>query len=369
MFKLLQKTATTLEDIALIKWTNITDLSMDYLSSITTLTRIQLSGCRKLTSAGIMRVIQTNPGLQHIDIANVLQADDSINFLVSSIGSGCPVLISLKLSFALPNKVTMTSMLIVARSCPLLEVLDVKGFPQNDKYLVALSSSCPQLKYFTLTGSDVTDTGLLALTRGCRQVEALTMDNATHITNIGLTGVATNSAQLARLLIKSNEHITDKSLCAVFQACPKLISVTLEKCPLITDRAITTLAQFRAGLKFLQLFENILLTERSVLAILAHPTSLTTLTITHIPVTDDSMILITRYCTYLRSVTLMHCNLITIRTLKAFAENCKHLRVCMMNSCTQVKHTPEVIAYFKSIDIKKKTARGLHMWIDRTLIL
>ena len=178
----LTENCATLEDIALIKWTNITDLSMDYLSSITTLTRVQLSGCRKLTSAGIMRVLQTNPGLQHIDIANVLHADDSINSLVSSIGSGCPVLMSLKLLFAPPNKVTITSMLIVARSCPLLEVLDVKGFPQNDKYLVALSSSCPLLKYFTLTGSDVTDPGLLALTRGCRQLEALTMDNATHIT-------------------------------------------------------------------------------------------------------------------------------------------------------------------------------------------
>ena len=141
----LTENCTALENIALIDWTRITDQSMSYLSSITTLTHLKLRGCRKLTTAGVMRVIQANPGLPHIDLADFFQTEN-FNAFVSSIGSTCPALISLKLSFRVPNKVATESMLTLVKSCSLVEELDLKGFTQNDDYLVALSSSCPLLE-------------------------------------------------------------------------------------------------------------------------------------------------------------------------------------------------------------------------------
>ena len=363
--KALIDNCTALENITLIYWTNITDQSMSYLSSITALTHLKLSGCRKLTTTGVMRVIQANQGLQHIYIENIKQTKTSNNF-ITSIGSTCPGLKTLEVSLSLPMsyKISTKAMISLVKSCQFLEELALKEFPQTDEYLVALSSSCPLLKYFTLTGSDVTDTGLLALTRGCRLLEALILDNATHITDIGVAGIATDCSNLVELRVKSNQHITDASLGAVFQASTKLTSVVLEKCPLITDRAITTLAQFRAGLNTLFLAENTLLTERSITAIVTFPTALETLHMTHMPVTDDSMVLLARYCTYLKLVDIHHCNLITIRTLKALVENSKCLHILSVGHCTLLTRTHEVNGYLSSSDIKRILARGVHVMFD-----
>lgn len=160
--KSLTQNCTTLEDITLIKWIRITDLSMAYLSSIATLTHLRLGGCRNLTSAGVTRVVLANPGLQHIDLANIKQAKNFNNF-ITGIGSTCPALKTLKVSLSTPlsHKISTKAMISLVRSCPLLEVLDLEKFPQNDEYLVALSTSCTSLKMFTLAGSDVTDTSLL----------------------------------------------------------------------------------------------------------------------------------------------------------------------------------------------------------------
>ena len=353
---------TALEDIALFNWANITDLSMDYLSSITTLTHLKLSGCRKLTTAGVMRVIQANAGLQHIEIANIKQAKTINNFILR-IGSTCPGLKTLEVSLTLPlsHKISTKAMISLVRSCPLLEELVLKGFPQTDEYLIALSSSCPLLKSFALTGSVVTDTGLLALTRGCRKLTALILSHVTRITDVGVTGIATDCCNLIFLQVCGNQHITDESLCAVFRACSKLTSVVLDKCSLITDRALVTLAQVRGGLQRLHLGDNTLLTERSITAIVTFPTTLEALYMAHMPVTDDSMMLLARYCTHLKNIDIHHCNLITIRTLKALIENCQCLRTLSVEHCTQLTRTHEVNEYLRSAAIKKIMARGVHV--------
>ena len=177
-----------------------------------------------------------------------------------------------------------------------------------------------------------------------------------------MAGIAASCCKLTKLKIKNSEHITDESLCAVFQACQHLTLVSLEKCSLITDRALTTLVQCRAGLKFLMLSDNTLLTERFVAASLAVP-SLELLSITRMPVTDDSMVLLSQHCARLTSVYFTDCDLLTIRTFKSFIDNCNNLHILAVHS-TQVKRTQEMEEYLQSSDIKKKLNDGLCIYFD-----
>ena len=185
----------------------------------------------------------------------------------------------------------------------------------------------------------------------------------TRITDDGVAGIATDCRKLVDIKVETSDVITDASLCAVFQACTKLTSVELKKSTQITDRAITTLIQHRRALKRLVLFENTRLTERSITAMVTFPTALETLCITHMPVTDDSMVLLSRYCAPLKSITIMHCNLLSIRTVEALVANYKNLRSLIMLNCTHTNRTPELTAYLRSADIAEKIADGVHIMI------
>lgn len=138
----------------------------------------------------------------------------------------------------------------LAKACPALEILDLKGCINvgefGDNALKDLGAFCGNLKYLDLTGCKrVEDAGLRSLAVGCTGLEYLSFSNCVGVTGVGFKALCKNSRNMRTLVLRGCTQLSDTECEHLHGSVLRntLTHLDVSGCARITDRGIATIAQ------------------------------------------------------------------------------------------------------------------------------
>ena len=335
---------TKLESLS-INWENITDVSMDALSTLSSLKQLEVTCGDSVTSAGIRKVVEANRDIERITIASYVSIDDSLLRCISERLSG---LKELTIDIGEECKINSDSMFIeITKGCPQLETMAVVNWSFKDDLLLSLSQHCPRLRHLLVGWVELmtTEAALIQLFQACPNLKSLQSlpDTAT---DTSLRAIVTHCANLESIGIEANKHVTDTGLCDLFKACHNLTSIRIDMCTNITDESVFTLSRHCPEVRRLSLV-SLPLTETSLLYIAAHLRKLQQLTLRRMSVSDDIISIIARRCKYLEGINISFCTSITAVGILSIINKCRRLREVFVFEC-RVYVTPDLMKYTRN---------------------
>ena len=328
-----------LECLSLLKWTKITDASINILSSLRCLKEINLSKCSSLTSAGVQSLLRSNRNLEviilsdHISCSFCKFAD---GYLLSCIGDFCPRLREFEVDID-PSSTVVSDAAFIAlfQGCPLLEKLVLWYKLFSDVSLCQLATYCPCLKTLALADGVYTDVGLIAVSSKCTDLTVLELRKSSSITDNSIISIAEHCL-LNTLVLVGVPNVSDRGLCQVFKACAGLTCVTLDGLPLITDRSILTMIQSCPKVNDLTLSSNIGLTAKSLHGLigLEGMGGIENLYFEECDyITDEAISILARYCSKLKTIILDDCSHVTAKSLISLLTHGKRLTYLELEDC------------------------------------
>ena len=345
-----------IEELSLKDWTDITNLSMNYLIQLSHLREIDLANCYKLTSGAVQDLLKANRKLEALvlsDIgANVDEARGTAfigDSFLSCIGLHCPSLVKLHMRLDEETNLDITSASFEAmfKGIPMLEEFRLADYCKPNTILRMLGTYCPRLRYVYIENIDCcNDDGFAAMCRGCPLIESLMLHpyNLGNITDASMQVLATSCPLLSELHMSNNNDIANSSFCTLFTASIHLTSVEFYGLGTVTDKAILTLVMCCSRLRALTSWGCSRLTDYSILAVATHCPLLQSLSLEWIPsLTHETVVQVSRYCKQLRTLHLCSCDKVNNATVIEVLGNCKHLT--KLNICsTNIKVTDELKA-------------------------
>ena len=314
-----------MEKLSLKEWDIITNLSLTYISQLSHLRALDLSGCKKLTSTGVQGLLEANRTLEVLMLSfNCLNSEESTTTmineaLVTCIGVNCPGLVKLHLRLKGVTNIPAASFEAMITGLPALEELGISEYNKPNNILATLGMCCPRLKRVDLGQVPCSDDDFVRMCQSCPLIETLTLCIAPQLTNLSILSLAVSCPMLKQFHISnwgSTHPITDDSLCTLFTACTLLTSVALSGLPHITDKAILTLLMRCPHLRSLSLGGNERLTDLCIVAIPVHCPNIQRLTISGMTkLSHETLIQLSKYCNYIHTLELRHCPHITNNTL------------------------------------------------------
>ncbi|KAG9509781.1 F-box/LRR-repeat protein 2, partial [Fragariocoptes setiger] len=250
----------------------VTDESLIALgTNCKNLQHIDISGCNKITGAGIRALADGCPKLRSfISIActNTAVNNESLQYLASK----CKQLRTINLNAC--SSITDEAVIALSENCDdIVNCCLSKCTNIADQSLIALSQHCPKLKTLGLIGCNLlTDAGFQALTRGCKYLENLDLEGCVQITDQTLYYLTLNCLKLKRLVLSYCEFITDegiKHLGASKCLSENLQFLELDNCPQLSDVAIGHLANCKR-LKRLDIYDNQMITRQAIQLLLCN---------------------------------------------------------------------------------------------------
>ena len=330
-------------------WTVITDASMAYLGTLTSLKHLNLSHCRGLTSNGVQSLLRrTGANLEELVLSDCDEDDDNCDFcdaaLVQCIGECCPNLRGFVVQIGIESNMTDVPLITLVQRCPLLETFSVwcETLLITDVLLVALSEHCPHLSTLSLWYGGYTDAGVTAVAKKCTELMELELFGIADLTDRCLLSIAANCKQLQKFGLRDSNHYTDRGLCHLFDSCTQLTDIYLRSLSRMTG-TILALAQCCRGMRMLELSHNAALTEKTIVYLVTLQ-QLETLTVGNCSsLSDHTLESVARYCPRLRTINIYGCPLITEKGLIALLTYGKRLRSIEIIG---IKLTPETHAAY-----------------------
>eukprot|EP00271_Cylindrocystis_brebissonii_P020632 TRINITY_DN6917_c0_g4_i1.p1 TRINITY_DN6917_c0_g4~~TRINITY_DN6917_c0_g4_i1.p1 ORF type:complete len:876 (+),score=157.82 TRINITY_DN6917_c0_g4_i1:188-2815(+) len=186
------------------------------------LTRLDLTECRQLSSAGLVSIAQNCTGLRSLNLDSCLDANHA-PAVMAAVARHCPSLTRLN---AADCGVGPEALASIGRMASLRELtLPFNCFPcalpkavgglrelvhadlgdnpwLGDADVEALAKACPQLRFLDISSCGVTDRGILCVARHCRSLDELRADD-NSISNASLAVLLASSPDIRALSIKS----------------------------------------------------------------------------------------------------------------------------------------------------------------------
>ncbi|DBA01244.1 TPA: hypothetical protein N0F65_010836 [Lagenidium giganteum] len=228
---LLSASSQSLVELRAVKCPLLTDSSLSLLGSQhgAVLRRVDFSHCRLVTSEGVRALVSTSNDLQSFGL------------------KGCP-------------KVNDATVLLLAASCPSLEVLAVGGSGTiTDNALIALGEQCSGLMSLDIAHSNpfgmgrtgVTDVGLTHLITKCRSLEHLVLRGQGNLSVAVLSTLAQHSSNLRSLEIGGCRGIVQNplALCGALKGLAVLEHLSVSFCRGLTEEDIHSIATECSQLK------------------------------------------------------------------------------------------------------------------------
>lgn len=207
--------SSRLQVVSFARCSQLTDELVPFLvhSYSATLTDLNLSKCKKISSDAIRTLLRAAPRLQRLNVSFMDLTDAA--FLAESssdpTGGSCAV----------------------GRS---LRSIDLTHCRITDATLVALATHCRDLEEVKLSScSDVTDAGVEALLRACPRLRELDLNNCPLVMDRGVAAAGAHGKQLRRLNLSWCMNITDKCIADLARGCEQLEEVLLVWCTQLTD--------------------------------------------------------------------------------------------------------------------------------------
>ncbi|OQR94172.1 hypothetical protein ACHHYP_01625 [Achlya hypogyna] len=240
VFSCIVQTFMRLASLVVANCVALTDQAMYFLSerahSHTPLLALDVSGCVRLSDAGVLAVLHYAPKLEVLRL-NDLPAVEGVTLY------GClpqqrlvPAALA-HLELARLPALHFASLLNVARGCgKRLVHLDATGARRalTDDALVALGRYCPALETLVVAGcSAVTDAGVSQLVQVAPIAHELSADYAKELP-------MTRCTRLRHLDVTGCVHVTAASLAVVAACCPELRGLVVSGLPRAIDAAAAT---------------------------------------------------------------------------------------------------------------------------------
>ncbi len=187
------------------------------------LEKLNISGCNRVTDAGLLAVVASCPQLRDLDLTRLRQVtDDALSGAV----------------LALPR----------------LERLNLYACPQLSDRSYTFFSALQKLKFLDLCGAEnLSDGGLKAIAE-CKDLEYLNLTWCVELTDEGVVTLARGCQLLTLFSIHGNLKITRLSLAALAENCRLLQTLDLQGCAAIPaeERSDATLKRAFPNLKCTQ---------------------------------------------------------------------------------------------------------------------
>jgi hypothetical protein len=232
-----------------LKGCPVTDEGFVTVSKIWSLTSLSVSDCEGVTDTGFRSIAEASPNLNRVHIESDESLwDDLTDATLVALGEHCHRLRSVSIDAL---NITGTGLMHLAKGCPLLEELRLKGCPDSGDGVVAVARSCPFLRVVTIADTDVPAEAVLAMAERCPLLEKVKLtgdqvggdevavlvarcEKLTHLdvseTAITVHGVRAAALQCTALkfLVISNSHKVDpyeRPRCSARKISPTVVCV------------------------------------------------------------------------------------------------------------------------------------------------
>jgi tRNA U38,U39,U40 pseudouridine synthase TruA len=221
-----------LQSLNLSGCSKITDAGVTALSQCAQLQSLNLTNCDKITDAGVTALSHFTQ-LQSLNLSFCSKITDAGVAALSQ----CTQLQSLNLTYC--NEITDAGVTALSRSTQ-LQSLNLYSCEKITDASVTALSQCTQLQSLNLTYCKITDAGVTALSQ-CTQLQSLNLSSCSKITDACVTALS-QCTQLQSVNLFNCSEITDAGVTALSQ-CTQLQSLNLYDCKEITDAGVTALSQ------------------------------------------------------------------------------------------------------------------------------
>lgn len=218
----------------------------------TELERLTLTGCSKVTDAGLMTIVSINPRLQSIDMSQLeLVTDEAFMCIAYS----CPRLGGCYASNC--KLLSDRAVMEMASRCRILKRVKFAGCPAiTDASVSLLIDQCPLLVEIDVTAcSEVSNDTVTRALQNLTQLRELRLASLLKISDDAFVRLPSDHCldRLRIIDLTGCVLVTDDSVHKLVQCAPRLRNVVLAKCVNITDNGVQALTRLKRSLHYLHL--------------------------------------------------------------------------------------------------------------------
>ncbi|KAK3946641.1 hypothetical protein QBC32DRAFT_132289 [Pseudoneurospora amorphoporcata] len=230
----------------------LNDGSVESLEMCSRVERLTMTGCKRITDAGLLKLLQNNHGLLALDISGMEDITETSIYIVAE---KCRRLQGLNVSNC--TKVSVASLVELAQSCRFIKRLKLNECTQvTDEAVIAFAENCPNileidLHQCRLIGNDPV-TALMSKGKALRELRLASCDLIDDSAFLSLPANKTYE-QLRILDLTSCSRLTDRAVEKIIDVAPRLRNLVLAKCRNITDAAVFAIARLGKNLHYVHL--------------------------------------------------------------------------------------------------------------------
>ncbi|KAL0096940.1 hypothetical protein J3Q64DRAFT_1040615 [Phycomyces blakesleeanus] len=348
----------------------VKDNHLSCLSVCDRLERITLTGCHKLTDAGLCGFLSKSSSayLVSMDLSEITNITDTT---ILKIAECCPRLQGLNLSMFKDGQeqfhgVTDESIIKLAEGCRGLRRVILNNCSLlTDASITLLAKNCRSLLEIDLINCAITEDSLQAIFKHCRELREFRLNQCVNLGDSGFLDSDLAPSvfrecpyydQLRIIDLTGVSKITDDSVIRIVEAAPKIRNFVLNKCHNITDKAVFAICNLGRYLHVLHLGHCLNLTNRSIIQLARSCTRIRYLDLACCTQLTDAAVFELANLQRLKRIGLVKCSKITDESVKALASHarianslervhlsyCSRLTIssihCLLNACQLLTH-------------------------------
>ena len=313
---------------------------------------VSLGGCEDILDTAVASLAKHCPGLHTVDLDNTRVSDTGL----ASLGEGCRALKSIRLSSIMSD----TGLRKLAKGCPRLEDVSLErcrditdggvaslthhctglhtlilwGTEVTDTGLASLGAVCRALKKIDLHGLAISDTGLRKLAEGCPRLEDVHLMGCRNITDGGVASLAQHCAKLCSLHLRGTQ-VTDTGLGSLGKGCVDMKNIDFFQMMAVSDTGLRKLAEGCPRLEDVNLRGCGNISDVGVASLAQHCAGLHTLILSGTQVTDSGLARLGEGCRALKNIDLFRLR-ISDTGLRKLAEGCSRLEDVNLMGCRHI---------------------------------
>lgn len=209
------------------------------------LTELDLSGCRALTSAGMLRFAGYTKTLTKLWLKNVSIDDEGLLLLLEN----NPNITVLAVS---NNILTAESLVEIGARCPNMTTLTMINImlPEDDFINVILK--CKKLVNVCIDSNTLlTDNAFAAIVVCCRDIKTISA-SCNRLSDLSLYAFAQHCHNLTQLDVNHCYEVTDKGLSVLLEWCRNLVDLRITNCGKITGTTLQKCTKYSSYLSVLR---------------------------------------------------------------------------------------------------------------------
>jgi hypothetical protein len=231
-------------------------------------TLLDLSECVDISDDAFAEVADKCRALEEVTLTQC----DLICASLGVLGRNCPKLTKLNIHGC--RDLSSEDLTSIAEHCRQLTFLDISHCDRVDAASLAMLSNCVVLETLHLEQCfALDDDALVAITTTCVNLKVLFLLGCEALTDDSVTLIGERLPLLTDISLDGCQHITDTAARSIIIGCPLLRQLDFNSCVNLTDSSISLLDKHLPCLRQLRLAEVLNLTDASVNALLRRPTT------------------------------------------------------------------------------------------------